>query len=95
MSDSARTMAKPIRCVKLTFMPEVLTSWSLSAARFTSSRRAGTVLTEVAVGTPRLATMFDTIRAAAPRSGVASGTGATAGTLAGEAEAGLDDATWV
>ena len=76
-------MAKPIRWVKLTFMPVVRTSWSFRAARLTSSRRAGTVRTEVAVGTPRLATMLVTILAAAPRSGVASGTGVATGALAG------------
>ena len=66
-----RTTAKPMRWVKLTLVPVVRTSCSLSAARFTSSNRAGTVRTEVAVGTPRLSSMFATMRPAAPRSAVA------------------------
>src|SRR6202035_1461961 len=60
-------------------------------SRLTSSRRAGTVRTLVAVGTVRLASMFATIREAAPRNGVASslsgslttgGAGAGAGAFA-------------
>jgi hypothetical protein len=58
--------------VKDTFAPLERASVSLSAERLTSSKRAETVRTLVAVGTPRLAFMLVTIRAAAPRSGVAS-----------------------
>ena len=60
-------MANPMRWVKLTFAPVVRASWLLRIWRFTSSRRAGTVRTLVAVGTPRLASMLATIREAAPR----------------------------
>ena len=74
-STRDRTIANPIKWVKLTFIPAVRMSWSLSAPRFTSSNRAGTVRTDVAVGTVRLASMLLTIRAAAPRSGVAFNTG--------------------
>src|SRR5580692_1821448 len=81
-----------MRWVKLTLAPVVRASWLLRMRRFTSSRRAGTVRTLVAVGTPRLASMLATIREAAPRSGVASsppaGTmevGAGAATAAGAA----------
>ncbi len=66
-----RTTAKPMRCVKLTFPPVVRASWLLMTCRFTSSSLAGTGWTLVAVGTERDSTMFSTIRAAAPRSGLA------------------------
>src|ERR1700722_5599152 len=58
--------------VKLTLAPVVRASWLFKMRRLTSKRRAGTVRTRVAVGTDRLASMFATIREAAPRSGVAS-----------------------
>ena len=45
----------------------------LRTLRLTSSSRAGTVRTEVAVGTSWLASIASTIRAAAPRSGTSSG----------------------
>ena len=61
-----------MRWVKLTLAPVVRASWLLRMSRLTSSSRAGTVRTLVAVGTPRLASMLATIREAAPRSGVAS-----------------------
>ena len=61
-----------MRWVKLTLAPVVRASWLLRICRLTSSSRAGTVRTLVAVGTPRLASMLAAIRAAAPRSGVAS-----------------------
>ena len=75
-SCRARTTAYPMMWVKLTLAPVVRASWLLRIRRLTSSRRAGTVRTLVAVGTPRLASMFATIREAAPRSGVASSTAA-------------------
>src|ERR1700722_4561605 len=59
-------------CVKLTLAPVVRASWLLRMRRLTSSKRAGTERTLVAVGTPRLASMFATMREAAPRSTVAS-----------------------
>src|ERR1700722_18638691 len=55
-----------MRWVKLTLAPVVRASWLLRICRFTSSRRAGTVRTLVAVGTPRLASMLATMREAAP-----------------------------
>ena len=53
--------------VKLTLAPVVRASWLLRMSRLTSSRRAGTERTLVAVGTPRLASMLATMRDAAPR----------------------------
>ncbi len=54
--------------------------------RLTSSSLAGTWRKLVAVGTPRLASMFCTMRAAAPRIGSPSGSvGASAGAGAGAA----------
>jgi hypothetical protein len=59
-----------------------------------SNRRAATVRTLVAVGTERLAFILVTMRAAAPRSGVASASIETAGALGvGAAEAGVAEAT--
>ncbi len=58
--------------VKLTLAPVVRANWLLRMSRFTSRRRAGTERTLVAVGTPRLASMFATMRDAAPRRTVAS-----------------------
>ena len=76
--------------VKLTLAPVVRASWLFRMSRLTSSRRAGTVRTLVAVGTPRLASMLATILDAAPRSGVASsGAASTA-----EADAAVADAAW-
>ena len=54
-----------------TLAPVVRDNDSFSAVRLISRSRADTERTLVAVGTPRLACMFVTIRAAAPRSGVA------------------------
>ena len=65
-------MAYPMMWVKLTFAPVVRANWLFRTRRLTSSSRAGTVRTLVAVGTERLASMLATIREAAPRSGVAS-----------------------
>ena len=71
-SPSALTTAYPIRWVKLTFAPVVRASWLFRICRLTSSSRAGTVRTLVAVGTARLASMLATIRDAAPRNGTAT-----------------------
>src|SRR5580692_11362379 len=102
-SCRARTTANPMMWVKLTLAPVVLASWLLRMSRFTSSKRAGTVRTLVAVGTLRLASMLATMREAAPRSGVASsvpagmvGLGAGAVAAAGSAAAaeGADEGGW-
>ena len=53
--------------------------WLLRIWRFTSSSLAGTVRTDVAVGTARLASMFSAVRAAAPRSGSVSSPSSTIG----------------
>ena len=78
-------MAKAIRWVKETLAPVVRARDSFKAARLISSSRAATVRTLVAVGTPSDASMLATMRAAAPRSGVASGL--TSGAGAGAAGA--------
>ena len=75
--------------VKLTFAPVVRANWLFRIRRLTSRSRAGTVRTLVAVGTERLSSMLATVRAAAPRSGVASSVAAgTTGAEAGAAAAG-------
>ena len=71
MSWSARTTAYPMMWVKLTLAPEVLANWLFRISRLTSRSRAGTVLTLVAVGTLRLASILATTREAAPRNTVA------------------------
>ena len=71
-SCRARTTAYPMMCVKLTLAPVVRASWLFKMSRLTSSRRAGTLRTLVAVGTDRLASMLATIRDAAPRSSTGS-----------------------
>ena len=53
-----------MRWVKLTLPAPVRASWLFRIWRLTSSSFAGTARTEVAVGTPRLASMFSTVRAA-------------------------------
>ena len=58
-----------MRWVKLTLPAPVRARWLLRIWRLTSSSFAGTVRTEVAVGTVRLASMFSAMRAATPRSG--------------------------
>src|ERR1035437_5925274 len=65
-------MAKAMRWVKDTLAPVVRPSDSFSEARLISSRRAATVRTLVAVGTRKEASMLVTMRAAAPRNGVAA-----------------------
>src|SRR6266498_474539 len=75
-----------MRCVKLTLTPPVRARWLLRICRLTSSSLAGTVRTEVAVGTPSEASMFSTIRAVAPRIG--TGRSAPSVCAAGGAAAG-------
>src|SRR5688572_24655138 len=65
-----------MRWVKDTLPPRVRLRWLLRILRLTSRRRAGTTRKLVAVGTPRLASMFWAILAATPRSGWAVGVGA-------------------
>ena len=88
---SPLTMAKAMKCVKETLAPLERDRDSLSAARLISNSRADTVRTLVAVGTARLASMLATMRAAAPRRGVAasSTSGATTTGAAGADEATL------
>ena len=66
------TIAYAMKCVKETLAPLERDSDSLSPARLISRSRADTLRTLVAVGTARLASIFVTMRAAAPRRGVAS-----------------------
>src|SRR3954454_6574469 len=82
---SARTMAKPMRCVNEILPPRVRLRWLLMTIRLSASSLAGTARTLVAVGTLSEASMFCTIRAATPLSGTFfSGTPSPA-TLAGAA----------
>src|SRR3954466_9216484 len=86
-SASARTSAKPIRCVKETLPPRPRRRWLLMTTRLSISSFAGIARTLVAVGTARLASMLETTRAAAPLSGWVTGPSAAAGRLAGSAAA--------
>ena len=70
---SARTSAYPMRWVKLTLPPRPRARWLLITMRLSASSFAGTARTLVAVGTCSDASMFCTIRAATPRSGVVLG----------------------
>ena len=74
--------------VKLTLAPVVRASWLFKMRRLTSRSRAGTVRTLVAVGTPRLASMFVTMRDAEPRRTVAASPSAPAGAAGGRADPG-------
>src|SRR5205085_5027195 len=73
---SAWTTAHPIMWVKLTFAPRLRARWRFRMLRLVSSSLAGTVRTEVAVGTARDASMYLARVASAPRSGVAPAAGA-------------------
>ena len=68
---SARSTAKPMRCVNETLPPRARARWLLRIWRLISSSLAGTVRTDVAVGTSRLASMLldDARRRAAQRLG--------------------------
>ena len=57
-----------MRWVKLTLPPRPRASALLITIRLSTRSLAGTVRTDVAVGTVRLSSMFVTTRAAAPRS---------------------------
>jgi hypothetical protein len=91
-----------MRWVKLTLVPPVRARWLLRIIRLTSRSLAGTVRTDVAVGTPRLASMFWTIRADAPRSTLGASPSSTRGagansllvSAAGDAAAVLAASTW-
>src|SRR5919202_6397948 len=61
-----------MRGVKDTLPPRLRDRWLLITMRLSMSSFAGTARTLVAVGTWRLADMFWTTRAAAPRSGTSS-----------------------
>src|SRR5438270_1684380 len=75
--------------VKLTLPAEpVRISWLLRMVRLTSRRRAGTTRKLVAVGTDRLAVIFATTRAAAPRSGRAAGSASSGTSVAGAGRSG-------
>src|SRR3954470_17711049 len=78
---TARTAANAMRWVKLTFPRPVRDRWLFRIWRLTSSSFAGTLRTDVAVGTPRLASMFSTIRAAAPRIGFVVSPSSTSGAV--------------
>src|SRR5438105_1325609 len=82
---SAFSTANEIRCVKLTLAPPVRARWLFRICRLTSSSLAGTVRTEVAVGTPSEASMFSTIRAVAPRIGTGRSAPSASGAAAGGA----------
>jgi hypothetical protein len=75
-------MAKAMKWVKETLAPLDRANDSFRAVRLISKSRADTVRTLVAVGTARLAFILLTMRAAAPRNGVASASIATTGLTA-------------
>jgi hypothetical protein len=68
-------------CVNDTLPPRVRARWLFRICRLTSSSLAGTERTDVAVGTSRLASMFVTMRAAAPRRGSGSSPSSTTGAV--------------
>src|SRR5690348_11274342 len=78
-----------MRWVNESFPPRVRVRWLLAILRLTSSSLAGTGRTLVAVGTARLAAMFLTIAAPAPRIGSPAAGSAAAGVDAAGAEAGV------
>src|ERR1700684_248512 len=89
MSASAASTAYAIRCVNDTLPPRPRRRWLLMTILLSTSSLAGTARTLVAVGTPRLAVMLVTVRAAAPRSLLTS---VPSGGLGGESGAGLGGA---
>src|ERR1700735_305646 len=100
MSASAASTAYAIRWVNDTLPPRPRRRWLLMTIRLSTSSLAGTARTLVAVGTPRLAVMLATVRAAAPRSLLTSAPGAAGGAAGawacgaggdGAAGAGADD----
>src|SRR3954447_3578283 len=92
-SASARTSAKPMTWVNDTLPPRPRRRWLLITTRLSMSSLAGITRTLVAVGTVRLASMLETTRAAAPRSGDVVGGGGADGSRRGwELSRSLDDA---
>ena len=82
-SAMARTMAKPMRWVKLTLPCPVRLRYPLMTWRLTSSSLAGTLRKLVAVGTVRLRSMLVAIAMPAPRIGSPGSSAGTAGAAAG------------
>ena len=72
-------VAHATRWVKLTLLWPISSRCLLRIRRFSSRARTGTVRTEVAVGTWRLASMFSTMRNAPPRIGWAMSPGRIVG----------------
>ncbi len=70
MASRALTIAYPMRWVNETLPPRLRARWLLITVRLSISNLAGSDRTLVAVGTAKLASMLDTTRAVAPRSGV-------------------------
>src|SRR4051794_5828183 len=89
MVASALTTAKPMRWVNETLPPRLRLRWLLITMRLSMSSFAGTARTLVAVGTWRLASMFVTTRAEAPRRGRMSSSVAGSGVLTAAGEAAL------
>ena len=83
-SATARTIAYPMRWVKLTLPWPDRARYPLTTLRLTSSSLAGTLRKLVAVGTSRLAAMFFTMTAPTP---LISSPGSSAGSSAGAAAA--------
>ncbi len=71
-ASRARRIAHAKTCVKEIFDCSAAARCSLISRRFSSARRMGIWRCVVAVGTPRLASMFSAIRSAVPRIGVRS-----------------------
>ena len=81
-------MAQPMRWVNETLPPRARARWLLMTTRLSNSNLTGIARTLVAVGTARLASMFCTVRAAAPRRidfwtspGPPAGAGSSAGVV--------------
>ncbi len=68
----ARRMAKAMKCVNEVLPRPCCLRYWLTMRRFSSKTLTGTLRFEVAVGTPRLVSMFSTIFSAPPRIGAAS-----------------------
>src|SRR5688500_6059860 len=81
-----------MRWVNEILPPRPRCRWLLITVRLSMSSLAGTARTQVAVGTARLACMFETTRAAGPLSGVAPATTGRDGCGSPLASAGLASA---
>src|ERR1035437_4663525 len=92
MDLSAAITAWPIRWVNDTLPPRPRRRWLLMTIRLSTSSLAGTARTLVAVGTPRLAIMLVTVRAAAPRSLLTSAPGPAGGVCGAGVAAGAGGA---